>query len=163
MTSGDPRDDRGRSAAGPASDHIANRTVFTRGTRVSAQVAGYEIVLQGWFRGEALGRYIRVESTGEVDVSLTCEVGEILGHFEGSVSAEALRFGPEAVAHGVFQVNRLIVVEGAIVNGAFNLDIAGQIPMPAKGGALVEASKGTRGEVEPLVDAHVAAEEPTTA
>lgn len=164
MTNGDPRDGRRRSAAGPAGERIGDKTVLTRGTRVSAQVAGDEIILQGWFRGEALGRCIRVESTGEVDASLTCDVAEILGRFQGTIEAEVVRFGSEAVADGVFHVKRVTLIEGAIVNGSFNLDATDRSAMPARGEAqLAEPSKGTRGKVEPLVDVPVAAAEHTTA
>lgn len=59
--------DRLRAAAEAPSENIADRTVLSRGTRVSAQVSGDEIHIEGSFRGEALGRYIRVETSGEVD------------------------------------------------------------------------------------------------
>lgn len=164
MTNSHSRDGLRHSVAGPAHERIADRTVFTRETRVSAQVAGDEIILQGCFRGEVLGRCIRVEASGEVDASLTCEVAEILGRFQGAIEAEVLRFGSEAIAEGVFRARRVTVSEGAIVNGSFNLDVAERVLIPAKAeGKLVEPGKENRGKVEPVVPAAASAAEHTAA
>lgn len=67
------------------------------------------------------------------------EIAEIFGHFRGSIDAEVLRFGSEAVASGTFRARRLMMMEGATVDGSFNLDAGARIPTSGKGEAQSKA------------------------
>ena len=47
---------------------------------------------------------------------------EVLGQVSGRIETKALRFGPRAKARGVFFFESLVIEEGAVVDGSFNVD-----------------------------------------
>jgi len=113
MTDGRPR------PATHSGEGAAGRTVFAPGSRINGQVKADALVLEGFFEGEVHARSVRLEASGEANATLPCDAAEILGRFDGTIEARVLRFGPAAVAQGVFKGGPY---RHAIVSGSFNVD-----------------------------------------
>jgi len=142
----------------------AGRTVFAPGSRINAQVKANELVLEGFFDGDVRARSVRLEASGEANATLRCDAATILGRFGGTIEARVLLFGPAAVAQGVFEADRIAMLEGAIVSGSFNVDAADRTsaaPPRSEAKSVQLGSEGRKG-VEALAGAH-AVPEATTA
>lgn len=88
---------------------------------------GRDLTVLGRFHGqlELLGR-LRLGPQSRVSGTVVADAVEIEGDFEGEVHAAKLTFGSGARARGIFLAPRLVIREGASVDGTLNL------PQPQK-------------------------------
>lgn len=126
-------------------------TFLARDARLDGHLIGNEVIVLGYFKGEAHGRYIRVEASAEVEAVLNCEVAEILGRFRGTIEAQVLRFGSAAVARGVFHPSRLAIAEGAVVDGSFGPSSANVNPSATRAEPLAGAPTAARPAQAPVM------------
>ena len=88
---------------------------------VSGIISGQDLAVLGQFEGELrLAGQLRTGGSSRVKAVVKARSVEIEGEFEGEVRAESLHLTPTARVRGTFVAPRLVIEEGAIVQGAVN-------------------------------------------
>jgi cytoskeletal protein CcmA (bactofilin family) len=96
---------------------IATDAVFT------GLMTGEDLTIEGRFDGDLEVRgTLRIAPTGRVKAKVKASAVDLRGEFDGEVRTTTLVFGETARARGVFVADKLTIREGAVVNGALNLD-----------------------------------------
>jgi len=91
------------------------------GTRCDGKFGGQDLVVHGELEGEIqLTGTLRLGPKARVKAKVKAARVEIEGRFEGEVRSDALVFGPGAQARGNFLSARLVIQDGARVEGAVN-------------------------------------------
>jgi cytoskeletal protein CcmA (bactofilin family) len=91
------------------------------GTVVTGKVKGKDLTVLGVVEGEVqLEGRLLVGKGGRVKASVRAGEVEAEGELEGDVRAASLTLSETAKARGTFVAKRLVVKEGARVEGAFN-------------------------------------------
>jgi cytoskeletal protein CcmA (bactofilin family) len=117
------------------------------GTVVVGKVKGKDLTVLGTVEGEVqLEGKLHVGKGGRVKASVRAQEVEAEGEIEGEVHAGALTLTETAQVRGTFVAKRLVVKEGARVEGAVNP--TGPVGAP---GAPASAPQGAPEQV-PLVD-----------
>lgn len=98
-------------------------TIIAPGSEVSGRVIVGDLALLGRFKGkvEAEGS-VRIGEDAQVEAQVQAANVQVSGRFEGQIRATVLTFGKGARARGTFFCERLLLSDGAVVDGAFNID-----------------------------------------
>jgi cytoskeletal protein CcmA (bactofilin family) len=108
------------------------------GTLVTGKVRGKDLTVLGVVEGDIqLEGRLHVGKGGRVKANVRAGTVEVEGEIEGEVGATALTLAETARARGTFVAKRLVVKEGARVEGAINptspASPAGSPPGPPSG------------------------------
>ncbi len=95
---------------------------------------GDELVVQGRIDGQlSLAGWLRIGRSGRVEGSVRARSVEVGGAFAGEIRAQLIVFGETAHAEGTFVSERLIIKEGAVIDGSFEEPPAPAVqPLPAR-------------------------------
>ncbi|HEY6548883.1 MAG TPA: polymer-forming cytoskeletal protein [Vicinamibacteria bacterium] len=116
-------------AANPA----ATAGVVGEGAVLNGKVKGHDLTVFGVLEGELLleGRLL-VGPNGRVAARVRAKEVQVDGAIEGEVNAASLILGETARARGTFVAKRLVVKEGALVEGSINPGTDAAVePVPA--------------------------------
>jgi cytoskeletal protein CcmA (bactofilin family) len=85
---------------------------------VEGTLKGKDARILGRFRGEAVltGHFVMGEG-GRAEATLRAESAELAGQFEGDLSATRVTLGERARFEGTIEAEKLVVREGAVMNG----------------------------------------------
>lgn len=112
--------------------------IVGEGAVLAGKVKGQHLSVLGTLEGEVhLEGRLSVGAKGRVAARVCANEVLVEGEIEGDVRADALTFAETARARGTFIAKRLVVKEGALVEGAVNPVGASVEPKPA------EATPGT--------------------
>lgn len=110
------------------------------GAVLSGKVRGRDLTVLGVVEGELhLEGRLAVGAGGRVAARVRADEVVVDGQIEGDVRAASLTLGETARARGTFRAKRLVVKEGAVVEGAINPGAAEDEPAP--GGASARGSE----------------------
>ena len=102
------------------------------GAVLSGKVKGQNLSVLGTLEGEVhLEGRLSVGPKGRVSAVVRAAEVVVEGEIEGDVRTESLTLTETATARGTFVAKRLVVKEGALVEGAVNPVSAGGEPPPA--------------------------------
>ncbi len=88
---------------------------------LTGKVTGGDFAVQGHVEGDiVLTGWLRVGRAGRVNGNVQAAAAEIGGAFDGELRARVLVFTETAQARGRFLSDRLVIREGAHVDGAFD-------------------------------------------
>jgi cytoskeletal protein CcmA (bactofilin family) len=105
--------------------------VLGDGATLKGRVAGKDITILGRFEGTIdVKGTVRIGRQALVKAEVRAQAVEIDGEFEGEIRTSRLSFGETARAKGAFRADRLRIMDGALVDGAMNLDAAAPKPAP---------------------------------
>ena len=106
--------------------------IVGEGAVLAGKVKGQNLSVLGTLEGEVhlVGR-LRVGAKGRVSARVRAAEVMVEGEIEGEVRAESLTLAETAKARGTFVAKRLVVKEGAVVEGAVNPVSTGGEPAPA--------------------------------
>lgn len=98
-------------------------TIIAPGSEVSGRVVVGDLALLGRFKGrvQAAGS-VRIGEDAQVEAQVQAANVQVSGRFEGQIRAHVLTFGQGARARGTFFCERLLLSDGAVVDGAFNIE-----------------------------------------
>jgi cytoskeletal protein CcmA (bactofilin family) len=105
----------------------ATETVIAQGSEVSGRVVVGDLALLGRFKGNVQAEgAVRIGAEAQVEAQVQANTVQVSGQFEGQIRARVLSFAQGARAKGKFFCERLQLNDGAVVDGAFNLESAVQ-------------------------------------
>jgi cytoskeletal protein CcmA (bactofilin family) len=105
----------------------ATETVIAQGSEVSGRVVVGDLALLGRFKGNVQAEgAVRIGADAQVEAQVQANTVQVSGQFEGQIRARVLSFAQGARAKGKFFCERLQLNDGAVVDGAFNLESAAQ-------------------------------------
>ena len=111
------------SAADIPSSTGPHESTLSADLNVSGIISGQDLAVLGQFEGELrLAGQLRTGGSSRVKAVVKARSVEIEGEFEGEVRAESLRLMRTARVRGSFVAARLVIEEGAFVQGAVNRD-----------------------------------------
>jgi len=86
------------------------------------KLEGTNITLRGRFKGTLnVSGLLRIMAGSDIDASVTAGRVEIDGGFRGEIRADVLHVFEQARASGTFRSKRLLVREGAKLDGEFEI------------------------------------------
>lgn len=98
-------------------------TIIAPGSEVSGRVVVGDLALLGRFKGDVQAEgSVRIGAEAQVEAQVQATNVQVSGRFEGQIRATVLTFGQGARARGTFFCERLLLSDGAVVDGAFNID-----------------------------------------
>ena len=110
----------------------ATETVIAQGSEVSGRVIVGDLALLGRFKGNVQAEgAVRIGADAQVEAQVQANTVQVSGQFEGQIRARVLSFAQGARAKGSFFCERLQLQDGAVVDGAFNLESAAESPKVA--------------------------------
>ena len=111
----------------------ATETVIAQGSEVSGRVVVGDLALLGRFKGNVQAEgAVRIGADAQVEAQVQANTVQVSGQFEGQIRARVLSFAQGARAKGRFFCERLQLHDGAVVDGAFNLESAApEVAAPA--------------------------------
>jgi cytoskeletal protein CcmA (bactofilin family) len=102
------------------------------GAKVEGRWSGGDLWVEGTLEGDViLSGVLRVGRTGRLFGQVRAAVAEIEGSFDGEIVTRLLVFGETARAKGSFASERLMMRDGATVDGAFQPAAPEPIVAPA--------------------------------
>jgi cytoskeletal protein CcmA (bactofilin family) len=135
--------------------------VVGEGAVLNGKVKGQDLTVLGVVEGEVqLEGRLQVGPTGRVAARVRAKEVLVDGEIEGEVKTASLTLGETARARGTFVAKRLVVKEGAVVEGSINPGTLGQdapsepsassaaLPLATSGGAPPGAEVGPDGPSE---------------
>jgi len=127
-------------------------------SRFEGRWTGDNLSVLGLFDGElSLSGSLRIGRVGRVQGSVRATSVQIAGEFDGEVRTEELVFDESARAKGTFISERLVMRDGATVDGSF----APRGSSPAAPAAAPEAPEKPEADVEAAAPAQEADEDET--
>ena len=111
---------------------------LTEDARFEGTWRGDELIVQGRVNGQVtVTGWVRIGRTGHVEGTVNARSVEVNGGFSGEIRAQLIVFGESARADGTFVSERLMIKDGAIVDGSFEhvLPPAPPPPEPGKPGS----------------------------
>jgi cytoskeletal protein CcmA (bactofilin family) len=101
--------------------------VVGEGAVLNGKVKGQDLTVLGVLEGEVqLEGRLQVGPTGRVAARVRAKEVLVDGEIEGEVKTASLTLGESARARGTFLAKRLVVKEGALVEGSINPGTLGQ-------------------------------------
>ena len=117
------------------------------GAVLAGKVKGQNLSVLGSLEGEVhLEGRLSVGPKGRVSARVRAAEVLVEGEIEGDVRTESLTLAETAKARGTFVAKRLVVKEGAVVEGAVNPSSTGGEHAPLAGPAAVSHPAGEHGE-----------------
>jgi cytoskeletal protein CcmA (bactofilin family) len=124
--------------------NATDETVIAQGSDVSGRVIVANLALLGRFKGRVQAEgAVRIGADAQVEAQVQASSVQVSGQFEGQIRARVLSFAHGARAKGSFFCERLLLNDGAVVDGAFNLD------PPAEEPAVEAAPKAASAPAKP--------------
>lgn len=104
----------------PRSSASSDASLIGAGVTVEGRIEGSrDLVVSGKVRGEIeLSATVRIEKEGRVEATIRAAAVHVAGECEGSIQAtRLLEIQPSAVVHGTISAPKLVIHEGAELNG----------------------------------------------
>jgi cytoskeletal protein CcmA (bactofilin family) len=93
--------------------------VVDRHATLTGRVSGHDLIVLGCLDGDLqLSGKLHTAAGSRLHAKVQASVVEIEGDFEGEVRATTLRVSATARARGTFVAERLVIQEGAVLEGA---------------------------------------------
>jgi len=93
--------------------------VVDRHATLTGRVSGHDLIVLGCLDGDLqLSGRLHTAAGSRLHAKVQASVVEIEGDFEGEVRATTLRVSATARARGTFVAERLVIQEGAVLEGA---------------------------------------------
>jgi cytoskeletal protein CcmA (bactofilin family) len=116
--------------------------VVGEGAVLNGKVKGHDLTVLGAVEGEVhLEGKLLVGATGRVAARVRAKEVLVEGEIDGEVKAASLTLGETARARGTFVAKRLVVKEGALVEGSINPGPLGAEPEPESKAAPVSPAE----------------------
>jgi cytoskeletal protein CcmA (bactofilin family) len=121
--------------------------VVDRHATLTGRVSGHDLIVLGTLDGDLqLSGRLHTAAGSRLRAKVHASVVEIEGDFEGEVRAATLRVSATARARGTFVAERLVIQEGAVLEGAVQAPAA---PEPASSVAARSEPSPPAATVEP--------------
>jgi cytoskeletal protein CcmA (bactofilin family) len=93
---------------------------LTEDARFEGTWRGDELIVQGQIDGQVtVTGWVRIGRSGKVEGTVKARSVEVNGSFSGEIRAQLIVFGESAKADGTFVSERLLMKDGAVVDGSF--------------------------------------------
>jgi cytoskeletal protein CcmA (bactofilin family) len=103
--------------------------VVDRHATLSGRVSGHDLIVLGSLEGDLqLSGRLHTAAGSRLRAKVHAPVVEIEGDFEGEIRAATLRVSATAHARGTFVAERLIIQEGAVLEGAVQAPATAELP-----------------------------------
>ena len=120
--------------------------VIDRHASLTGRVSGHDLIVLGSLDGDLqLSGRLHTAAGSRLRAKVQAAVVEIEGDFEGEVRAGTLRVSASARARGTFVAERLVIQEGAVLEGAVQAPAA---PAPPASSLVVPAEPPRQAAVE---------------
>lgn len=114
---------------------------LTDDARFEGTWRGDELIVQGRVKGQVtVTGWVRIGRSGHVEGTVKARSVEVNGGFSGEIRAQLIVFGESAKADGTFACERLMIKDGAVVDGAFEQTPPAS-PPPAEAARPANAAK----------------------